>query len=66
MSEASPQHPSSPGPVRVAPLGVGAALPDGVVTSAEIEERLGLDPGWHVKRTHLHERRILAPGEKLT
>jgi 3-oxoacyl-[acyl-carrier-protein] synthase-3 len=54
------------GPVRVAPLGVGAALPDGVVTSAEIEERLGLDEGWLVKRTHIVERRILAPGEKLT
>ena len=52
--------------VRVAPLGVGAALPDAVVTSAEIEERLGLDPGWLLKRTHIVQRHILGPGEKLT
>jgi 3-oxoacyl-[acyl-carrier-protein] synthase III len=57
--------PSTPA-VRVAPIGVGSALPGGVVTSAEIEERLGLDPGWLVKRTHILERRILGPGEKLT
>jgi 3-oxoacyl-[acyl-carrier-protein] synthase-3 len=58
--------PPTPGAVRVAPLGVGAALPDHVVTSAEIEERLGLEPGWLVKRTHIQERRILGPGERLT
>lgn len=65
--------PSSPAPsaapvgrIRVAPLGVGSALPDTVVTSAEIEERLGLKPGWLVQRTHIEERRILAPGERLT
>ncbi|WP_210491978.1 ketoacyl-ACP synthase III [Patulibacter sp. SYSU D01012] len=56
----------APGAVRVAPLGVGAALPDTVVTSAEIEERLGLDPGWLQKRTHIAERRILGPGERIT
>jgi 3-oxoacyl-[acyl-carrier-protein] synthase-3 len=41
-------------------------MPETVVTSAEIEERLGLEPGWLVKRTHIEERRILGPGEKLT
>lgn len=56
----------APGAIRVAPLGVGAALPDTVVTSAEIEERLGLDAGWLQKRTHIAERRILAPGERIT
>lgn len=55
-----------PGRIRVAPLGVGSALPETVVTSAEIEERLGLKPGWLVQRTHIEQRHILAPGEKLT
>jgi 3-oxoacyl-[acyl-carrier-protein] synthase-3 len=58
--------PSSITGIRVAPLGVGAALPDTVVTSAEIEERLGLKPGWLEQRTHIVERHILGPGEKLT
>lgn len=69
----APTPPAGPAPSlapggfrRVAPLGVGAALPDTVVTTAEIEERLGLDPGWLVKRTHIVERRILGPGERLT
>ncbi|MGE4428460.1 MAG: 3-oxoacyl-ACP synthase III family protein, partial [Solirubrobacteraceae bacterium] len=52
-------------PQRVAPIGLGAALPDTVLTSAEIEERLGLKPGWLVSRTHIEERRILAPDETL-
>jgi 3-oxoacyl-[acyl-carrier-protein] synthase-3 len=66
MSVAPSNNASSPGRIRVAPLGVGAALPDAVVTSAEIEERLGLDAGWLVKRTHIVERHILGPGERLT
>lgn len=56
----------SAGAIRVAPLGVGAALPGTVVTSAEIEERLGLEAGWLQKRTHIAERRILGPGERIT
>lgn len=70
MPDALPSSPApsaaSVGRIRVAPLGVGSALPDTVVTSAEIEERLGLKPGWLVQRTHIEERRILAPGERLT
>lgn len=57
---------AAPAPVRVAPVGIGAALPETVVTSAEIEERLGLKPGWLVQRTHIQERHILGPGERLT
>ncbi len=56
----------APGRIRVAPLGVGAALPEAVVTTAEIEQRLELEPGWLLSRTHIKERRILAPEERLT
>ncbi len=70
MPDAIPSPSSSsvaaPGRLRVAPLGVGAALPDTVVTTAEIEARLGLEPDWLVSRTHIQERRILADGERLT
>lgn len=66
MTEAQSTQPPTPERIRVAPLGVGAALPDGVVTSEEIEQRLGLKPGWMVQRTHIVERRILGPGERLT
>jgi len=52
-------------PTRVAPLGVGLAVPDSVVSSAEIERRLGLDAGWIASRTHIEERRWLAPDAKL-
>ncbi|MBF6621779.1 MAG: beta-ketoacyl-ACP synthase 3 [Patulibacter sp.] len=64
----SPAVPSTgvPGRIRVAPLGVGSALPETVVTSAEIEARLGLEPDWLVSRTHIEERRILGEGERIT
>ena len=52
-------------PTRVAPLGIGLAVPAGVVSSAEIERRLGLDAGWIQSRTHIEERRWLAPDAKL-
>lgn len=55
-----------PRPLRVAPLGIGAALPEAIVTSAEIEQRLGLEPDWLVSRTHIKQRHILADDEKLT
>lgn len=64
----SPSAPTTPagGPIRVAPLGVGSALPETVVTSAEIERRLGLEPDWLVSRTHIQERRVLGEGERIT
>lgn len=42
-------------PVKIA--GLGAYLPARRVTSAEMEERLGLTPGWVERRTGVRERR---------
>ncbi|MGH2687944.1 MAG: 3-oxoacyl-ACP synthase III family protein, partial [Actinomycetota bacterium] len=43
--------------------GVGRALPDRVVTNAEIAERLGVEPSWISTRTGIEERRFAAPDE---
>jgi 3-oxoacyl-[acyl-carrier-protein] synthase III len=45
---------------------VGGALPDGVVTSAEIAERLGVTDRWIESRTGVRERRFAAPGDRLS
>jgi 3-oxoacyl-[acyl-carrier-protein] synthase-3 len=42
---------------------VGHALPERRVTSAELEQRLGLEVGWIERRTGIRERRIAAPDE---
>ncbi|MGH2842755.1 MAG: 3-oxoacyl-ACP synthase III family protein [Solirubrobacteraceae bacterium] len=44
---------------------VGASLPEGVVTSAEIEARLGLAPDWIQRRTGIRERHVARPGERV-
>ena len=46
-------------------IGVGAALPAAVVGNAEIEARLGVDPGWIEGRTGVRERRVVRDGESL-
>ncbi|MBS1886246.1 MAG: beta-ketoacyl-ACP synthase 3 [Actinobacteria bacterium] len=46
-------------------IGVGTALPATVVPNSVIAERLGIDPGWIVKRTGIEERRSAQPGERL-
>ncbi len=46
--------------------GFGHAVPDRVVSNAEIEGRLGLEPGWIQRRTGIIERRWAAPGETLS
>ncbi|MGH9081869.1 MAG: beta-ketoacyl-ACP synthase III [Acidimicrobiales bacterium] len=46
---------SSPGS-RV--TGWGAALPDGVLTNADLERRLDTDDAWIVERTGIRERRV--------
>jgi 3-oxoacyl-[acyl-carrier-protein] synthase-3 len=43
--------------------GVGRALPDRVVTNAEVAERLGVEPSWISTRTGIEERRFAAPDE---
>lgn len=45
--------------------GVGAALPSSVVGNAEIEARLGVEPGWIQGRTGVRERRVIGPDESL-
>ena len=45
--------------------GLGAALPDTVVTTQAIAQRLGVEPEWIVSRTGIEERRAAAPGERL-
>jgi 3-oxoacyl-[acyl-carrier-protein] synthase-3 len=44
-------------------LSVGAALPDRVVSNAEIEARLGQPPGWIEERTGIRARRAAANGQ---
>ena len=44
-------------------VSTGAAFPGTVLTSQELEERLGLPNNWILKRTGILERRILAEGE---
>ncbi|MEQ8824589.1 MAG: beta-ketoacyl-ACP synthase III [Filomicrobium sp.] len=46
--------------------GFGHYAPQRVVVNAEIEQRLGLEPGWIERRTGIRERRWAADGEKLS
>jgi 3-oxoacyl-[acyl-carrier-protein] synthase-3 len=46
-------------------FGVGAALPDHVVTNADLVQRLDTSDEWIVRRTGIRERRHLAEGETL-
>ena len=45
---------------------VGTSLPEHVVSSAEIESRLGLAPDWISRRTGIRSRRVAAPEERLS
>ncbi len=47
-------------------IGLGHYAPDRVVANGEIEQRLGLEPGWIERRTGILERRYAADGEALT
>jgi 3-oxoacyl-[acyl-carrier-protein] synthase-3 len=53
-------------PVRAGIFGVGAALPDRVVTNADLENRLDTSDEWIVRRTGIRERRIIDPGARLS
>jgi 3-oxoacyl-[acyl-carrier-protein] synthase-3 len=46
-------------------FGIGAALPEHIVTNADLEERLDTTDEWIVRRTGIRERRHLAPDEPL-
>ena len=61
-----------PAPRRAAPrglragiFGVGAALPEHVVTNADLVERLDTSDEWIVRRTGIRERRRIAPTQPL-
>ncbi len=47
-------------------LALGHYAPERRVTNAEIEARLGLEPGWTARRTGILERRFAAPAEALS
>jgi 3-oxoacyl-[acyl-carrier-protein] synthase-3 len=49
----------------VAATAVGVSLPERVMTSAEIEDRLGLAPHWIARRTGIRSRHIAEPHERL-
>jgi 3-oxoacyl-[acyl-carrier-protein] synthase-3 len=44
-------------------IGVGACLPERVLTNAELGEKLGKDAGWILARTGIRERRLAADNE---
>ncbi len=46
-------------------FGVGAAIPERVVTNAELVERLDTTDEWIVRRTGIRERRIIGEGQTL-
>jgi 3-oxoacyl-[acyl-carrier-protein] synthase III len=62
-------HVAAPQPIRVgrgaAATAVGTSLPARVVSSAEIESRLGLAPDWIQRRTGIRNRRQAAADERL-
>ncbi len=49
----------------VAAIAVGASLPEGTLSSAEIETGLGLAPDWISRRTGIVSRHIAGPEERL-
>ncbi|MDE3069328.1 MAG: 3-oxoacyl-ACP synthase, partial [Acidobacteriota bacterium] len=46
--------------------GLGSALPERRVTSAELGERLGVSAEWIERRTGIRERRYAAPGQRVS
>ena len=63
-----PQDDTQTAPVRrriggAAVAAVGASLPEKVVLSSEIEQRLGLAPDWIERRTGIRARRMAGPDE---
>jgi 3-oxoacyl-[acyl-carrier-protein] synthase-3 len=46
-------------------VAVGSALPDASVATADIEDRLGLEPGWLVRRTGVVSRHRALPEDDL-
>jgi 3-oxoacyl-[acyl-carrier-protein] synthase-3 len=51
--------------IGAAATAVGVSLPERVVTSAEIEQRLGVAPDWIARRTGIRSRHVAEPHERL-
>jgi len=49
--------------VRAAIAGYGSALPEGILTNADLEARVDTSDAWIVERTGIRERRIAGPDE---
>lgn len=47
-------------------VGTGSALPERVVTNADLESMVDTSDKWIFERTGIRERRIAAPGETST
>ena len=47
-------------------VGLGTALPERRVSSAEVAERLGVSAEWIERRTGVRERRYAAPGQRVS
>jgi 3-oxoacyl-[acyl-carrier-protein] synthase-3 len=47
-------------------VGLGSALPDRVVSNAEVTASIGVDDDWIVRRTGIRERRYAEPGARLS
>jgi len=60
MNDMSFPSPSSPAPLPARIAGIGAYLPPRIVTNAELETELELEPGWIFDRTGVRERRRCA------
>ncbi|HEV2754505.1 MAG TPA: beta-ketoacyl-ACP synthase 3 [Actinomycetota bacterium] len=46
--------------------GVGTAVPERAVSSSELEDSLGLEPGWIAARTGIESRRIASASDSVT
>lgn len=57
--------PSPPRTLRAGIVGIGAALPEHVVTNDDLAERLDTNDAWIVRRTGIKARRHLVAGERL-
>jgi 3-oxoacyl-[acyl-carrier-protein] synthase III len=60
-----PAAPAAATRTGVSVLGVGAALPETVVTTADLAPRAGVDAEWMTSRTGILERRHVGPDERL-
>ena len=63
-AQTTPAHRFRPAPGgRAAVAGWGVALPERVVTNADLAQRVDTNDAWIVDRTGIRERRVAGPGE---